>query len=89
MNLLIQAVALFGAMAGGPVGGSIADQWGRKISLVLCVVPVVFGFLVISYAHYLPTAVSFKAVLLIGRFFTGIGLGWGTNVGPVSCIDNY
>ena len=74
---------------GGPVGGSIADQWGRKISLVLCAVPVVFSFLVISYADDLPTAVSFKAVLLIGRFFTGIGLGWGTNVGPVSCIDNY
>ena len=71
---------------GGPVGGSIADQWGRKSSLVPCVVPIVFGYLTISYAHYLPTAVSFKAVLLIGRLFTGIGLGWGTTVGPVSYI---
>ena len=85
----MQAVALFGAMVGGPVGGFIADQWGRKSSLVLCAVPVVFGYLVISYAHYLPTAVSFKAVLLTGRFFTGIGLGWGIMVGPVSCINNY
>ena len=81
---LFQAFGFAGAILGGPVGGWIADRWGRKCSLVYCGLPYLAGYLVISYAHYAPTATAFKSILLAGRLLTGVGLGWGSAVGPVS-----
>jgi len=80
----LQAFASVGAMFGGPIAGSIADHWGRKMSLMLCGVPYLIGYLMLSYAHYLPTAVGFKCLMLIGRLFTGMGLGWTASATPVS-----
>ena len=71
-------------MFGGPIGGFIADHWGRKMSLMLGGVPYLIGYLMLSYAHYLPTAVGFKCLILIGRFITGVGMGWSYNVCSVS-----
>ena len=47
-------------------------------------VPYLIGYLMLSYAHYLPTAVGFKCLLFIGRFVTGVGMGWAGSSGPVS-----
>ena len=73
-----------GAIFGGPIGGWVADRWGRKCSLLFCGVPYLIGYLTISYAHYTPTATIFKAVLLTGCFITGVGMGWASAVAPVS-----
>ena len=72
-----------GAIFGGLFGGWIADRWGRKCSLLFCGVPYLIGYLTMSYAHYTPTAMIFKAVLLTGRFITGVGMGWASAVAPV------
>ena len=79
-----QALAPIGAIFGAPVSGTIADKWGRKTALIFSGLPYIIGYLILSYAHYLPTALSFKALALTGRFITGVGMGWAGSVGPVS-----
>ena len=49
-------------------------------------VPYLVGYLILSYAHYASTATVFKALLLTGRFISGLGLGWSCAVCPVSPI---
>ena len=71
-------------MFGGLMAGPVADRWGRKNALVLCGIPFFVGYLVLSYAHYLPTATSFKTVALVGRFLTGVGMGWAAVASSVS-----
>lgn len=73
-----------GAIVGGPIGGWIAQKWGRKCSLMFSGVPFMIGYLLLSYAHYTSTPNDFRAVLLTGRFTCGIGIGWSSAVVPVS-----
>ena len=73
-------------MFGGLISGPIADRWGRKTALMLGGVPYFIGYLTLSYAHYLPTALSFKALALTGRFLTGVGMGWACMAGPVGLL---
>ena len=73
-------------MSGGPISGVIADQCGRKTSLVLSSVPYFTGYLMISYAHYLPSATSFKCFVLIGRILTGIGVGFSYSLCTVGDV---
>lgn len=58
------------------------------MSLVLCGVPYLIGYLILSYAHYMNTAFGFKALAVTGRFLTGVGMGWAGSVGPVSVIKS-
>ena len=53
---------------------------------MLSSVPYFIGYLMISYSHNLPTATSFKCILLIGRLFTGIGVGFSFSLCPVSDV---
>ena len=69
-----------GAIVGGPIGGWMADRWGRKCSLMFCGVP----YLLISYAHYTASATVFKTLLLAGRLLTGVGMGWTSATVAVS-----
>ena len=39
-----------GAMAGGPLGAMLVDPLGRKVTLILCNVPLVVGWFFIIYA---------------------------------------
>ena len=80
---LQQALAPLGALLGGPVGGWISDHWGRKCGLMFCGVPYLIGYLMLSYAHYSSTATAFKTLLLIGRFFSGFGMGWASSTASV------
>ena len=82
--MILQALAPVGAMFGAPLSGFLADRWGRKDALVVGGVPYLIGYLILSYAHYMPTALGFKALALTGRFLTGVGMGWAGSVGPVS-----
>ncbi len=47
-------------------------------------VPHLIGWLGQAYAQNMPTFDSFVAMLMIGRWFTGFGTGWGSLVITVS-----
>ena len=81
---MVQALAPLGAIPGSPVGGWIADRWGRKCGMVFSAVPYLVGYLMLSYAHFSATVAGFDCLLLTGRFLTGVGMGWASAVGPVS-----
>ena len=80
----MQAMAPVGAIFGGPIAGWIADHLGRKAALMLVGILYLSGYLMIVYSHMLNSATAFKTILLLGRFLTGVGLGWSCLTGPVS-----
>ena len=47
-------------------------------------VPYLTGYLLLAYGHMVTEPVAFKCVVLLGRFVTGIGLGWSCLAVPVS-----
>ncbi|XP_040591566.1 solute carrier family 2, facilitated glucose transporter member 8 [Mesocricetus auratus] len=70
------AIVTLGAAAGGVLGGWLVDRAGRKLSLLLCTVPFVTGFAVI-------TAARDVGMLLGGRLLTGLACGVASLVSPV------
>lgn len=70
------AIVTLGAAAGGVLGGWLVDRAGRKLSLLLCTVPFVAGFAVI-------TAAQEVWMLLGGRLLTGLACGVASLVAPV------
>ncbi|XP_039717365.1 solute carrier family 2, facilitated glucose transporter member 8 isoform X2 [Pteropus medius] len=69
------AIVTLGATAGGVLGGWLVDRAGRKLSLLLCTVPFVIGFAVI-------TAAQDVWMLLGGRLLTGLACGIASLVAP-------
>lgn len=74
-----QAIVTLGAAAGGVLGGWLVDRVGRKLSLLLCTVPFVTGFAVITGARNMW-------MLLGGRLLTGLACGVASLVAPVSAL---
>ncbi|XP_070309270.1 solute carrier family 2, facilitated glucose transporter member 8 isoform X3 [Odocoileus virginianus] len=70
------AIVTLGAAAGGLLGGWLVDHAGRKLSLLLCSMPFVAGFAVITAAQNLW-------MLLGGRLLTGLACGIASLVAPV------
>ncbi|XP_036769773.2 solute carrier family 2, facilitated glucose transporter member 8 isoform X4 [Manis pentadactyla] len=70
------AIVTLGAASGGVLGGWLVDRAGRKLSLLLCTVPFVVGFAVITAARELW-------MLLGGRLLTGLACGIASLVAPV------
>ncbi|XP_075416879.1 solute carrier family 2, facilitated glucose transporter member 8 [Tenrec ecaudatus] len=70
------AIVTLGAAAGGVLGGWLVDRAGRKLSLLLCALPFVAGFAVITAAQDLW-------MLLGGRLLTGLACGVASLVAPV------
>ncbi|KAK2502782.1 hypothetical protein MC885_017177, partial [Smutsia gigantea] len=70
------AFVTLGAASGGVLGGWLVDRAGRKLSLLLCTVPFVVGFAVITAAQDLW-------MLLGGRLLTGLACGIASLVAPV------
>uniref|UniRef100_A0A9L0TLS1 Solute carrier family 2, facilitated glucose transporter member 8 n=1 Tax=Equus caballus TaxID=9796 RepID=A0A9L0TLS1_HORSE len=70
------AIVTLGAAAGGVLGGWLVDRAGRKLSLLLCTVPFVAGFAII-------TAAQDVWMLLGGRLLTGLACGIASLVAPV------
>ncbi|XP_061460052.1 solute carrier family 2, facilitated glucose transporter member 8 isoform X2 [Rhineura floridana] len=69
------SVVTLGAAAGGILGGYIVDKLGRKLSLMLCAVPYVFGFTVIILAQNVW-------MLYVGRLLNGLASGVTSLVVP-------
>lgn len=70
------SIVTLGAAAGGIFGGWLVDRVGRKLSLMLCAFPFIFGFTLIISARY-------KSMLYIGRILTGLATGVTSLVVPV------
>lgn len=88
-SLLPQALSPIGALFGSFIAGYITNAFGRKAALVLVMIPYLIGYFIIACSQYVSGNTTLLAVLFIGRFFTGIGLGWSCLAVPVSLyVDN-
>ncbi|XP_066836583.1 solute carrier family 2, facilitated glucose transporter member 8 isoform X2 [Anser cygnoides] len=70
------SVVTLGAAAGGILGGYLVDKVGRKLSLMLCSIPYVSGYVVIISAQNVW-------MLYFGRILTGLASGITSLVVPV------
>ncbi|XP_076211839.1 solute carrier family 2, facilitated glucose transporter member 8 isoform X2 [Aptenodytes patagonicus] len=70
------SVVTLGAAAGGILGGYLVDKVGRKLSLMLCSIPYVFGYIVIISAQNVW-------MLYFGRMLTGLASGITSLVVPM------
>ncbi|XP_049619220.1 solute carrier family 2, facilitated glucose transporter member 8 [Syngnathus scovelli] len=70
------SVVTLGAAAGGLLTGWMVDKAGRKLTLMFCSLPFVFGFTVIIAAQNVWT-------LYIGRLLTGLASGGASLVVPL------
>ncbi|XP_030647519.1 solute carrier family 2, facilitated glucose transporter member 8 [Chanos chanos] len=70
------SVVTIGAALGGLLGGWVVDKIGRKLSLMLCSLPLIFGFTIIIAAqnHWM---------LYVGRVLTGLASGLISLVVPL------
>ena len=71
-------MAPLGAIFGGPVAGWIADALGRKMVLLLVIIPYLSSYLIITYAYYSGTAIGLERCSFLDDFSQE--LAW---VGPV------
>ncbi|XP_022074430.1 solute carrier family 2, facilitated glucose transporter member 8 [Acanthochromis polyacanthus] len=70
------SIVTVGAAFGGLLGGWLVEKIGRKLSLMLCSLPFVFGFTVIIAAQNVW-------MLHVGRVLTGVASGVTSLVVPV------
>ena len=76
-----------GAAIGGILAGWGVDILGRKSALLVSAILHLIGWLLLITANLWSITAGFITVLLMGRFFTGCGLGWGMLCAPVSEIS--
>ena len=72
-----QSLINLGAIPGGPIAGVFLDVYGRKLTLMLCAVPYVAGWVAIATANNIGG-------LYVGRILTGVAAGMTSLVTPVS-----
>ncbi|KAK1635948.1 glucose transporter rco-3 [Colletotrichum phormii] len=65
---IIVAILSAGTVLGALLAAPIGDSWGRRISLILSAGVFSFGGIFQVCAHDIP-------MLLVGRFFAGVGVG--------------
>ncbi|KAM9858733.1 solute carrier family 2, facilitated glucose transporter member 8 [Aulostomus maculatus] len=70
------SIVTLGAAAGGLLGGWMVDKIGRKLSLMFCSLPYVFGFTIIIAAQNVW-------MLYMGRVLTGLASGVTSLVVPL------
>ena len=73
---MIVSIAIAGAFVGAFLGGLVASKYGRKLAIGTADCLFICGSLVLSIA---PTV----AVVMIGRFVVGLGIGFSSIVIPV------
>ncbi|XP_072022520.1 solute carrier family 2, facilitated glucose transporter member 8-like [Amphiura filiformis] len=70
------SILALGAILGGPIAGLLLDMLGRKLTVMLCAIPFVAGWVAIATARGIYG-------LYIGRILTGIGAGMASLSVPV------
>ncbi|CAL8247844.1 unnamed protein product [Merluccius merluccius] len=70
------SIVTIGAAVGGLLGGWLVEKIGRKLSLMFCSLPFVFGFTIIAAAQNVW-------MLYVGRTLTGFASGLTSLVVPV------
>lgn len=70
------SIVTLGAAAGGLLGGWMVEKIGRKLSLMFCSLPFVFGFTIIIAAQNVW-------MLYVGRVLTGVASGVTSLVVPL------
>uniref|UniRef100_A0A1A8IVK6 Solute carrier family 2, facilitated glucose transporter member 8 n=2 Tax=Nothobranchius kuhntae TaxID=321403 RepID=A0A1A8IVK6_NOTKU len=70
------SIVTVGAAVGGLLGGWMVEKIGRKLSLMLCALPFVFGFTIIIAAQNV-------FMLYVGRVLTGLASGVTSLVVPL------
>ncbi|CAG0884146.1 unnamed protein product [Cyprideis torosa] len=77
----VGTLVILGAGMGSVIGGPIVRYVGRKGAILYTIGPsLMLGFLAICLAHNV-------ALLMSGRFVTGLGLGLGTVAVPLYCSE--
>ena len=77
----LQSLIAFGLIIGCLIGGWAIEKFGRKGTTMMCSVPFVLGWILISYAQSV-------AILYAGRFITGVACGAVSFTAPVSIDDS-
>lgn len=77
---VLQSIVTIGAAIGGLLGGWMVDKIGRKLSLMFCSIPYIFGFTIIIAAQNIW-------MLYLGRVLTGLASGVTSLVVPVSTLE--
>ena len=73
---LVVSIIILGALVGSFASGYFADAFGRKKSVMLTCLLYMIGAILLITTDALP-------LLLIGRFITGLGVGFGSVVIPL------
>lgn len=73
---VFQSIVTVGAAVGGLLGGWMVQKIGRKLSLMFCALPYVFGFTIIIAAQNVW-------MFYVGRVLTGMASGITSLVVPV------
>ncbi|XP_011402949.1 PREDICTED: facilitated trehalose transporter Tret1-like [Amphimedon queenslandica] len=78
------AMAPIGAIFGAAIAGFLSDVFGRKLTLILTGLPHVIGWLFLAGSYDLQSLRPvFILFLLIGRFLSGLGMGWAMLIAPI------
>ena len=80
-SIIFSAIVPFGAMVSGPIAGFFLELLGRHMTLMLCATPYAIGWLLIMLTRS-TNGRAFLPLLYIGRFFTGVGMGWANISAP-------
>ncbi|XP_033110631.1 solute carrier family 2, facilitated glucose transporter member 8-like [Anneissia japonica] len=65
-----------GAIFGGPIAGFLVGNYGRKLAMMMCFLPLFVGYSLISSLDNIAT-------LYLGRILTGVGTGMVSLSTPV------
>ncbi|SCU91562.1 LAMI_0E06392g1_1 [Lachancea mirantina] len=69
-----------GSFLGSLVSSNVSDAFGRRVSLHICSALWITGAI-------LQSASQDRAMLIVGRVISGMGIGFGSSVAPVYCSE--
>jgi len=81
-SIIFSAMVPFGAVVSGPIVGWLLDALGRHMALIFCALPFTTGWLLIMLTRS-TTGPAFLPILYIGRFLTGVGVGYANAAVPL------
>ena len=83
-RVLIGPIAPVGAIVGALFSAGAIASLGLVHTMLISAVTFALGWLMLGISFYLTDPLGFRALLLVGRFVTGLSAGWITTAAPVS-----